>query len=162
MEFESGDTWWGSCATSPPAFTSTTEASQRQQRGEQQPPCSFNKHCLAVLCCLVCSSVEKEHMRRPLWPPLLHMHSWGCLWRSLFFGLNKLPTCWLCCKSNLLKSRQDNQVLLSCDNLYFCFLLSSIETKDDSVASFIGRINAAVSLHLWYLLYPHAGAYVGT
>lgn len=69
MEFESGDTWWGSCATSPPAFTSTSAASQRQQRGEQHPPCPFSKHCLAVLCCLVCSSVEKEHMRGPLWPP---------------------------------------------------------------------------------------------
>lgn len=102
-----------------------------------------------------------------LLPPLLYMHSSssyfrGCLWRSLFFFcLNKLSTCWLCCKSNLLKTRQEDQVLLSCDSLYFCcLLLSCIWTKDDSIASFIGRINAAVSLHLWYSLYPRAGAYV--
>lgn len=96
----------------------------------------------------------------PLATLLLHMHSWGCLRRSFFFSVWSFffSTCWLCCKSNLLKRRHEDQILLSCDKLYFyCLLLRSIQTKDDSIASFIGRINASVSLNLCFWLYPHAG-----
>lgn len=77
------------------------------------------------------------------------------------FCLNELSSCWFCYKSNLLKRRPEDQVLPSCDILYICCLLrSDTESKDDSIASIIGRINAAMSLYLRHSLHMHRGAYV--